>query len=199
MDIEAQQQKRRDNILSSLNATIEALNLVGGLSDIIPAKAVFGTVSVILTMIRVSLPLVYVDRLRTETRPGFDDQPGGLRRTWVGLRRHLYHPRQRVEGEKIGRPQQPCVGGNRAAEDVSYIGAHCECHTDDAFGLIPGPSRRSSRRSSGGVNGTQSLEFSTQRTIRRRSSPGERTSIGSFSCSTWVASLLVRLLLNVHH
>ena len=58
MDIEAQQQERRDNILSSLNAAIEALNVAGGISDIIPVKVVFGTVSVVLTMIRVSFPLV---------------------------------------------------------------------------------------------------------------------------------------------
>jgi len=54
MDIDAQQQKLRDNTLSSLNAAIEVLNLAGGISDIVPAKALFGTVSVILTMIRVS-------------------------------------------------------------------------------------------------------------------------------------------------
>jgi len=61
MNVKAQQQKRRDNIISSLNAAIDALNVAGGVSDIIPAKAVFGTVSIILTMIRVSFPLVYVD------------------------------------------------------------------------------------------------------------------------------------------
>ena len=55
MDIEEQQQKRRDNILSSLNVAIDAMNLAGGISDIIPAKTIFGTVGVILTMIRVSL------------------------------------------------------------------------------------------------------------------------------------------------
>jgi len=62
MDTEVQQQKRRDNILSSMNVAIEALNLVGGISDIIPTKAVFGTASAILTMIRVSLPQVYLNR-----------------------------------------------------------------------------------------------------------------------------------------
>ena len=94
MDIEAQRQNRRDNTLSSLNAAIEALDIAGGISDFIPAKAVFGTVSVILTMIRVSFLLVHmVDRLRAElTRLGFHDQPGGLRRTWAGLRRRLHCP-----------------------------------------------------------------------------------------------------------
>jgi len=63
MDIETQQQKRRDNLLSSLNAAIDAMNLAGGISDIVPAKAVFGTVSVILTMIRVRFLLVCIGRL----------------------------------------------------------------------------------------------------------------------------------------
>jgi len=57
MDIEAQQRKRRDNIISSLNLAIDASNLAGGIVDIVPAKAVFGPVSVLLTMIRVSFPL----------------------------------------------------------------------------------------------------------------------------------------------
>jgi len=61
MDRRAQRQRRRDNFLSSLNVAIEALNLAGGISDVVPAKAVFGTASVILTMIRVSFPLVYLD------------------------------------------------------------------------------------------------------------------------------------------
>lgn len=42
-----------DGSLSSLNATIETLNLAKELSGIAPAKAVFGSVSVLLTMIRV--------------------------------------------------------------------------------------------------------------------------------------------------
>jgi len=92
MNIKAQEQKRRDNILSSLNAAVESLNLAGGISDIIPAKAVFGTVSVILTTIRVSFPLVYVGQLRAETLLGLNDQPGRFRRTWTGLRQCLYCP-----------------------------------------------------------------------------------------------------------
>jgi len=60
MDIEAQQQKRQDNTISSLNLAIDALNLAGGVVDIMPAKAVFGTVSVLLVMIRVGFPLIYI-------------------------------------------------------------------------------------------------------------------------------------------
>jgi len=57
MDTEIQQPKGRDNALSSLNAAIEALNLAKEISVITPAKAVFGSVSVLLTMIRVSFSL----------------------------------------------------------------------------------------------------------------------------------------------
>ena len=54
------QPKRRDGVLSSLNAAIDAMNIAKDVMDIIPARAAFGAVSVILTMIRVrSLPLCW--------------------------------------------------------------------------------------------------------------------------------------------
>ena len=54
MDVESQQPKERKDATSALNAAIEALDLAGGLSTVTPAKDVFGSVSVSLTMIRVS-------------------------------------------------------------------------------------------------------------------------------------------------
>ena len=54
MDPDAQQQKLRDIVLSSLNVAIETLNLAKEICSITPAKAVFGSVSVILTMIKVN-------------------------------------------------------------------------------------------------------------------------------------------------
>jgi hypothetical protein len=54
MDASAQRQKRRDDVLSSLNVAIETINLAKEVSSITPAKAVFGSVGVILTMIKVS-------------------------------------------------------------------------------------------------------------------------------------------------
>ena len=51
-------QRRRDGTLSSLNVAIEAINLAKEISSITPAKAVFGSVSVILMMIRVGFLLV---------------------------------------------------------------------------------------------------------------------------------------------
>jgi len=44
----------RDGVLSSLNMAIDGLNLAKEVSSITPAKAVFGTVSILLATIRVS-------------------------------------------------------------------------------------------------------------------------------------------------
>lgn len=53
MDIESQRLKGRDGVLSSLDVAIEAINLAKEVSSITPAKAVFGSVSALLTMMRV--------------------------------------------------------------------------------------------------------------------------------------------------
>ena len=45
--------KERDGVLSSLDVAIEAINLAKEVSSITPAKAVFGSVSALLTMMRV--------------------------------------------------------------------------------------------------------------------------------------------------
>jgi hypothetical protein len=61
MHANAQRQKRREFVLSSLNVAIEASNLAKELCSITPAKPVFGSFSVILTMIKVGL---FLCRLR---------------------------------------------------------------------------------------------------------------------------------------
>ena len=55
MEAKSQRPKGRDGTISALNIAIETLNLAKEVSSITPAKAVFGSVSVILTMIKVSL------------------------------------------------------------------------------------------------------------------------------------------------
>jgi len=70
----SQRPNRRDIALSSLNVAVEALNLAKEVSSITPAKAVFGTVSVILKMIRVSFLLPCVERLQNEIHLGHNDQ-----------------------------------------------------------------------------------------------------------------------------
>jgi len=74
MATKPQRPKHRDVALSSLNAAVETLNLVKESASVTPAKAIFGTVSVVLTMIRVSFPLVCIERLEDETDIGHDDQ-----------------------------------------------------------------------------------------------------------------------------
>jgi len=54
MEAKSQRPKGREKTISTLNATIEVLKLAKELSSITPAKAVFGSVSVILATIKVS-------------------------------------------------------------------------------------------------------------------------------------------------
>jgi len=67
MEAESQRPKEQEGSVTALNAAIEAVNLAKELSSITPAKAVFGSVSVVLTMIRVSsvFPLLIVYRLKS--------------------------------------------------------------------------------------------------------------------------------------
>ena len=55
METESQQPKEREGVISALNGFIEVFNLAKEVSSNTPAKAVFGSVSVLLAMIRVSL------------------------------------------------------------------------------------------------------------------------------------------------
>ena len=56
MDPKPQRPERQDNARSVLNAIIEVTNLAKEISSPTPAKAVFGSVGVILAMIRVCFP-----------------------------------------------------------------------------------------------------------------------------------------------
>ena len=53
MAIKSQRPKGREGAVSLLNAAINAMDLAENISSITPAKAIFGTVSVPLTMIKV--------------------------------------------------------------------------------------------------------------------------------------------------
>jgi hypothetical protein len=54
MDPISQRPKGRDGVLSALNVAIEGLNLAKEISSVTPAKALFGSASALLVMIRVS-------------------------------------------------------------------------------------------------------------------------------------------------
>jgi len=59
MEVGSQRPKEREDAISVLKTAIEALNLTENASAIAPAKAVFDSVSVILSTIRVSFLLVF--------------------------------------------------------------------------------------------------------------------------------------------
>ena len=59
MDAKSKRQKHQENTLSLLNVTIDALNLAKEALSGTPAKAIFGSVSALLSMIRVSFLLVF--------------------------------------------------------------------------------------------------------------------------------------------
>ena len=54
MATESQRPKGRENSVSLLNAAIDAMDLAEKISSITPAKAVFATVGILLTIIKVS-------------------------------------------------------------------------------------------------------------------------------------------------
>ena len=67
MTDKSQQPKGRDGVLSSMNMAIDGLNLAKELSSITPAKAVFGSVAVLLTMIKVSFLLICNEMFQVHT------------------------------------------------------------------------------------------------------------------------------------
>ena len=60
MKANSQQPKERNGVVSALNGGIEALNLAKEVSSITPAKAIFGSASILLAMIRVRLLPVFI-------------------------------------------------------------------------------------------------------------------------------------------
>ena len=63
MHASPQRPKGRDGALSSLDVAVDAINPAKGVVDIAPAKAGFGSVSALLTMIRVCF-FPFCDELR---------------------------------------------------------------------------------------------------------------------------------------
>ena len=84
--------RRRNGTLSSLNAAIVAINLARDIICITPAKVAFGSVSALLTMIRVGFFILCNDELWVHMYLGLDDERTGLRRNRVELRRYLRSP-----------------------------------------------------------------------------------------------------------
>jgi len=69
MNANSQRPKRREVAVSSLNAAIDALNVMG---DMTPIKTVFCSVSMILTMIRVRFLLLCNNQLQAHAQTGLN-------------------------------------------------------------------------------------------------------------------------------
>ena len=76
----SQQSKGRDGVLSTLNMAIDGLNFAKEIVDVTPAKAAFGSVAILLTMIRVSFLPFCDETFQVHTWSGYDGQRSGLRR-----------------------------------------------------------------------------------------------------------------------
>ena len=78
MEIKSRRLKERDGVFSSLNAAIEILHLAQELSCISSASAAFGSVSALLTMIRVHFRLFRNGVFQAHRHLGLDGQRTGL-------------------------------------------------------------------------------------------------------------------------
>jgi hypothetical protein len=114
-----QRPKGGGGALVTLDAAITVLNIAKDASGIAPAQAAFGSVSVLLTMIRVRPLLFHGDGPSIHTYPGLDGQRAGLRRPWAELRRNLYSARSGDKREEAARPQPVRAGCDKPADDVS--------------------------------------------------------------------------------
>jgi len=72
------QQPQGRNALSALNLAIRVLDLAKEVSSVTPAKSVFGSVSVLLILIRVCSYSAAMD-FPFHVYPGFDSKSAGLR------------------------------------------------------------------------------------------------------------------------
>ena len=182
-------QKRLDDALSTLNVVIETMNLAKEISSVTPAKAVFGSVGVLLTMIRVRFPPSPMSHSRF-TR----DQDSMANKTdYVELGLACADVCRALDRGMKGRKLDDLSQSVREAIEQLTTWVRPDTLTLDSsltMLLITGLWQRSKGRSSNKASGTLSLELSMQQTIRVRSRLGSWISIGSFMFSTCVPSPL---------
>ena len=74
MDADDGKQKRRENVISSLNAAIAALDIAEKATSVTPATAAFSIVKEILTVVKVGFPLLCLSISQARTHTGVDGQ-----------------------------------------------------------------------------------------------------------------------------
>jgi hypothetical protein len=109
----SQQLDGRGGSLSALNTAIHILNLAKDASGIAPAQVAFGSVTILLAMIRVRSLTFCGDGFLVHIHPGLDGQRTALRRPRAELRRDLWSARSGDEEEETGQPQPAPVRGDK--------------------------------------------------------------------------------------
>jgi len=109
MDTNTQRPKEQKGTISALDAAIEVSNRTGKVSHVAPAKAAFGSVTDLLTMIRVCFRffcnhLLHVHAGRQDLAVDEMDYV-----ELDGLCRHLRSARPGDEGKEVGGPQSVCA------------------------------------------------------------------------------------------
>ena len=191
MDPKSQRPKRQDNTLSLLNAIIEVANLAKELSSPTPARAVFGTVGVILTMIKVPFSSSLVDHFRVscdqDSMANKSDYVD-LGLTCVDVCKALH---QGMDGKELDDLRPPV---REAIEKLTAWVTPAVRNFDRLLMIfmITELWRRSKTRSPRRVDGMYSPDLCTQRMIKRRLGRGSRTSLGSSKSSTYVQLVPLR-------
>ena len=180
--------RHRGDALSLLNAAIEAVNLAKEISSVTPAKAVFGSVGVLLKMIRVCFPpspTPYSRFKRNQDSMSNEVDYVELGLACAGVCKALDWG---MNGRKLDDlSQSVCEAILKLTVWVNPVTKASDNPLTTL--LIAGPWQRSKERSSSRVGGARSLNLS-MRTIRKRSPLGIWTSPGSFTSSTRVSSPL---------
>ena len=186
----SQQFKGRDVVLSTLDGSVQVLNLAKDTCGIPPAQIVFGSASVLLTMIRASFLFTELGRPLTHIHLGHDGQQPRLRRPWARLRRCMSGSLPETEGKTIGSTQPVRPRCDRRVNVVSQTGdARSERFYSQTLSVAE-LSQRSRGRSPSKANEMRSTDSPSPKPIRKKLLLGSRIFSGFSTFSTCVQSVL---------
>ena len=87
--------------LPALNMAINILNITKEATNTTPVNPIFGSVALLLTMIRVNSLPFRDEMLEAHTKSGHNGQRRGLRQSWAILRRYLQGSRARNRWKNV--------------------------------------------------------------------------------------------------
>ena len=180
----------RDRGISTLDGLIQVLDLAKDACGVPPAQVVFASVSALLTMIRV-YSLLFCNRILLAH---FIQDSIVNKGDYVKLGLECADICQALdrglEERRLDELSQSVLGA------IQHLSTWVELPADTQGGSSTELSiaelwQRSRGRSSSGVSGARSLDYSMRRTTKILSPVGGKTSTGSFRSSTCVHSVLI--------